>query len=99
MDGMETQKELANDALLAACKYTKYRMDWAFYTNEEKAANDKYRTSCHNRLIDALNTFLRYLSKENKDAKEALDGLKVMSRKAIGDIGNYLAYQLALSQR
>ena len=74
-------------------------MDWAFYTNEEKATNDKYRTSCHNHLIDTLNIFFRYMAKENTDAKQVLDELQTMSRKDIGDIGNYLAYQLALSQR
>ena len=44
----ETLAELYSDLLKAALKYTTFRFNWELYSNEERAANDAYRTSAHN---------------------------------------------------
>lgn len=92
----EVEKELAQDMMQAAVKYVKYRTDWAFYTVEQKIANDKYRTSAHNHFIDCLNIYLRYLS-QKEDIKEV--DITEKDRKEIGDLACELVCMLAVSQR
>lgn len=89
------RRELAEDAASCACKYAIFRIKWHDYTMEEKRANDAYRTSAHNRFIDALRIYLRYVGST---------GIEVPSpdyedRKTIGDYACYIAYRLAVNER
>lgn len=78
-----------------AIEYTKYRVDWNFYSREEKQENDKYRTSKHNSFMDSYNILVRYLGK-TMDVSIFNIG---EDRKVYGDLANYVVYQLALKQR
>ncbi len=87
--------ELAIDVLKSAIRYTKYRMDFAINDNAWKMENDKYRTSAHNRFMDCLNIYLRYL----KNSGMKVIDLSEYDRKTLGDIACYIAYKAAILQR
>lgn len=91
----ETEKELLEDMIKCALKYTQFRVEWNFWGPVERDANNNYRTSCHNRFIDALNIFLRY---ERGLGKEVTD-ISGYDRKTIGDIANELICAFAIAQR
>ena len=91
----ETSAELSKDVKTAAIKYTKFRMDWEFYTTEEKAEQDKYRTSSHNAFIDALTIFLRYCAKNGKTEIQITE----YDRKTLGDMACVLSLLIAISNR
>ena len=91
----DTEKELAFDLAKAAYKYTQFRTSWNFYSTEEKAEQDKYRTSAHNAYMDCLHIFLRYEQRLGKTTPVITES----DRKTLGDIGNYLTYKLAVRQR
>lgn len=91
----EVGRELAEDLAKAAVRYANYRMDWNFLSIEERAEQDKYRTSSHNRFIDALNIFLRYERQHQEDVPD----IEGRGRKEVGDIACYLAYRLSLETR
>lgn len=87
--------ELAIDVLKSAIRYAKYRMDFAINDNAQKMENDKYRTSAHNRFMDCLNIYLRYL----KNSGMKVIDLSEYDRKTLGDIACYIAYKAAILQR
>ncbi len=87
--------ELAIDVLKSAIRYTKYRMDFAINDNSWKMENDGYRTSAHNRFMDCLNIYLRYL----KNSGMKVIDLSEYDRKTLGDIACYIAYKAAILQR
>ena len=87
--------ELAIDVLKSAIRYAKYRMDFAINDNAWKMENDKYRTSAHNRFMDCLNSYLRYL----KNSGMKVIDLSEYDRKTLGDIACYIAYKAAILQR
>lgn len=87
--------ELAIDVLKSAIRYVKYRMDFAINDNAWKMENDKYRTSAHNRFMDCLNIYLRYL----KNSGMKVIDLSEYDRKTLGDIACYIAYKAAILQR
>ena len=91
----ETERELAQDIVSSAIKYTKYRMDFAVSDNNWKMENDKYRTSAHNHYMDCLNIFLRYIGKQGKEVPDCGG----YDRKDLGDIACYLAYKMAILER
>lgn len=91
----DTEKELAIDLAKAAYKYTQFRVLWNFYSIEEKAEQDRYRTSAHNAYMDCLRIFLRYEQRLGKSVPNITES----DRKTLGDIGNYLTYKLAVLQR
>ena len=91
----ETERELVKDFTDLAMKYTTIRYQWNYYSREEKLEQDAYRTSVHNRLIDALNIFCRYEMSIGKQAPD-FDG---RDRKDIGDMANKLICMLAIRER
>lgn len=91
----DAEKELMEDMVKSAFKYTEHRLNSNFYSLEQKLEQDKYRTSAHNRYMDALNIFLRY---EKSLGKEIPD-ITGYDRKMIGDIANRLVSDLAIRQR
>ncbi len=91
----ETELDLLKDLVETAIKYTNYRANWFLWSNEERATNDSYRTTCHNRFIDALNIFLRY---ERSLGKTAID-VSEWERKIIGDVANELVCAVAILMR
>lgn len=90
----EDAKELAQDMCEVAFRYTKYRFDWNFMSNEERAKQDSFRTSAHNRTIDAINIFLRYMGKSTQ-----VPDISDWGRKEYGDLANELVSFLAIRQR
>lgn len=95
----ETEFDLAKDLLLAAYKYTAFRFNWLFYSCSQKCEDDDKRTSCHNRFIDCLNIYLRYICSKYPEHEALKNQVQEMNRKDIGDIANYIVYTAALSQR
>lgn len=92
----EDEKDLSMDLVKAAFAYTEERLSWNWLTLEEKDANDAARTRKHDHMIDCFNIFLRY--EANFRNTEIID-LGIYDRKAIGDMGNQLIADLAISQR
>ena len=93
--GNEDEKELAADLLNSAIKYTSIRCTWNLYSMDEKNDQDKYRTSVHNRTIDAINIFLRYESTLGASVPNLTD----LDRKSYGDIANMIVALMAMEQR
>lgn len=87
--------ELFADLVQAAVKYNNFRAEWFLYDLPKKQEMDPYRTSAHNRFMDTLNIFCRYL--ENT-AIEVPD-IAGFSRKDQGDIACLLVCRIAISQR
>lgn len=92
----EDEKELACDAVNAAIKYTIERVSWNWLSLEEKDANDGARTRMHNHMIDTFNIYFRYEAKKN--GGEEFDFYSI-DRKTVGDMGNRLIADLAMTQR
>ena len=93
----EDEAMLLRDLLERALKYTRFRVEWNFYTPAERDGNNDYRTSCHNSFIDALNIFLRYERRIHENL--AIPDLTGYDRKEIGDIANELVCQFAIAMR
>ncbi len=89
------EESFAKELIIAAFNYTKVRVEWNLYSLAEKAENDSYRTSSHNRFIDTLNIFLRY----EKSLSKEVPNFSKYDRKALGDVANFLVCQLALAKR
>ena len=86
---------LVSDFYQFAIEYTKCRVDWNFYSLEQRNDNNKYRTSKHDRFIMSYNSLVRYLGR-TMDISDFDIG---EDRKVYGDLANYVVYQLALKQR
>ena len=87
--------ELTEAFYKAAFEYTKDRVQWNFYTIEEKQENDSSRTHKHNSFMDNYNILLRYLERTMDVSKLRIEG----ERKVLGDFANYVVYKLAVKQR
>ena len=87
--------ELTEAFYKAAFEYTKDRVQWNFYTREEKISNDSSRTCKHNSFMDSYNILLRYLERTMDVSKLRIEG----ERKVLGDFANYVVYKLAVKQR
>ena len=83
------------DLYMAAVAYTKYRVNWNFYSREQKVDEDKLRTIKHDAFIDRCNSLKRYLEKTMDVSWFELD----KDRKVVGDFANYVVYKLAVKQR
>ena len=83
------------DLYKAAVAYTKYRVNWNFYSREQKVDEDKLRTIKHDAFIDRCNSLKRYLEKTMDVSWFELD----KDRKVVGDFANYVVYKLAVKQR
>ena len=57
----ETAAELYADVKEFAYKYATMRYRFSEMSREEKAENDSYRTSQHNRFMDSVRIYFRYL--------------------------------------
>ena len=57
----ETTAELYADIKEFAYKYATMRYRFSEMSREEKAENDSYRTSQHNRFMDSVRIYFRYL--------------------------------------
>lgn len=91
----EDRMYLAKNLIQRAYSYTEYRLRWTYLSVKEKKDEDPGRTMSHNAFIDALNMFLRYEKKLGND----VPSLDEYDRKELGDIGNLLIAQIAISQR
>ena len=83
------------DLYKAAVAYTQYRVNWNFYSREQKVDEDKLRTIKHDAFIDRCNSLKRYLEKTMDVSWFELD----KDRKVVGDFANYVVYKLAVKQR
>lgn len=92
----DVASELYQDLLRAALKYTTFRFNWELYTNEERAANDKYRTSAHNAYMDCLNIFLRYAGSISENVPIIPEH---WTRKELGDFACRLVCEVAIRNR
>ena len=89
--------ELTEAFYKAAFEYTKDRVQWNFYTREEKIENDSLRTSKHNSFLDNYKVLMRYI---DKSGYADVSKLKIEGdRKVLGDFANYVVYKLAVKQR
>ena len=91
----ETELDLLKDLITCALKYTTYRVEWNFYDVKERAEKDAYRTSSHNRFMDALSIFLRYESSLGKIVPD----ISSYDRKDLGDVANELVCVFAKAMR
>lgn len=97
-------KELYEDLVKSATKYASHRMNWLLYDRCQRMEYDKYRTSSHDALLAAMNSFSRYI--RNRDGKLAWDDDFVISkddnnfnRKKVGDFACYIAFINGLNAR
>ena len=96
-------KEIYNELLSAAIRYTDFRAGWSMMTNEEKLEKDSDRTSAHDSLIIKFNMLSRYLSSTGHDIewREILGYIEndPLNRKRIGDMANFLVFAEAIKNR
>ena len=88
-------QDAVEDLYKAAVAYTQYRVNWNFYSREQKVDEDKLRTIKHDAFIDRCNSLKRYLEKTMDVSWFELD----KDRKVVGDFANYVVYKLAVKQR
>ena len=88
-------EEFRRDVLEKALRYTEFRFRWSLYRPEERAENDRYRTSAHNAFMDAVNIYVRYM---NSARGTALEGMGP-DRKENGDLACRIVYEGALANR
>ena len=86
----EELKELWEDVLLSALKYTEMRTKWNYFSVEEKNRKDSLRTNLHNDFMINLKAFYR-LSDISGLSDNWLDKLgPEENRKRWGDFAGYL---------
>lgn len=92
----ETCTELYTDLKECAYKYANMRYRFSEMDREEKIENDSYRTSLHNRFMDSVRIYLRYLQKseiETPDIKELEE-----DRKIFGNFACYFIFRVECEQ-
>lgn len=92
--------ELYNELLFKAIEYSNIRAKWAIMSIAEKTAADQGRTMKHDALIVKFNQLAKYLKLHGKPAywRDRLGDEKI-TRKTIGDMGCYIVFATALSER
>ena len=92
----ETCTELYTDVKECAYKYANMRYKFSEMTREEKIENDSYRTSLHNRFMDSVRIYLRYLQKNGVDAPD-IQRLEE-DRKIFGNFACYFIFRVECEQ-
>lgn len=92
--------ELYSELLFKAIEYSNIRVRWATMSIAEKTAVDHGRTMKHDALIVKFNQLAKYLKLHGKPAywRERLGDEKT-ARKTLGDMGCYIVFATALSER
>ena len=67
----ETAAELYADVKEFAYKYATMRYRFSEMSREEKAENDSYRTSQHNRFMDSVRIYFRYLQNNGVNGRRS----------------------------
>lgn len=82
--------ELWKEVIDSALTYSKMRINWNYFSREEKNEKDNLRTSYHNTLIINLNAFHKWSEQLDLDTswREKLGSSE--DRKRWGDFGGYL---------
>lgn len=96
-------KELYEELIKTATKYTAFRSEWLLWDRITKIERDGSRTSCHNSLIVKFDILARYVKSQGKEAKwrDSLGYEKddKYNRKTIGDFACYLVFINSLNAR
>lgn len=93
-------KELFDELLEKAIKYTEIRAKWNLMNGSERAEADAGRTICHDSLIVKFNQLAKYLRINGKSAgwRDQL-GYDDSDRKRIGDFAAYIVFVSCLNAR
>ena len=96
-------QELYDELIESAVKYSSYRAKWFVWTREERIAQDRVRSACHDTFMIHLNSLSRYLKNQGKTAalRDELGYLEddTYNRKTIGDFACYLVFVYSLNAR
>lgn len=92
----ETSRELYGDLKECAYKYANMRYRFSEMDREEKIENDSHRTSLHNRFMDSVRIYLRYLQKNGVDTPD----IKRLEedRKIFGNFACYFIFRVECEQ-
>lgn len=94
---VEDKTEFYDDFIKKALKYASYRSGWEYMGREERQAEDKYRSSCHDAFIVSVNLLSRLAAAEGGDSSwRAQLG---EDRKRIGDFACFVAYMTGIANR
>ena len=92
----ETATELYADVKEFAYKYATMRYQFSKMSREEKAENDSYRTSQHNRFMDSVRIYLRYLQNNGVSVPD-ISKLEA-DRKIFGNFACYYIFRIECEQ-
>lgn len=92
----ETATELYADVKEFAYKYATMRYRFSKMSREEKAENDSYRTSQHNRFMDSVRIYLRYLQNNGVSVPD-INKLEA-DRKIFGNFACYYIFRIECEQ-
>ena len=92
----ETAAELYADVKEFAYKYATMRYQNPLLIIEEKAENDSYRTSQHNRFMDSVRIYFRYLQNNGVDVPD-ISKLEA-DRKIFGNFACYYIFRIECEQ-
>ena len=93
----ETAAELYADVKEFAYKYATMRYRFSEMSREEKAENDSYRTSQHNRFMDSVRIYFRYLQNNGVNVPD-ISELEA-DRKIFGNFACYYIFRIECEQR
>lgn len=92
----ETAAELYADVKQFAYKYATMRYRFSEMSREEKAENDSYRTSQHNRFMDSVRIYFRYLQNNGVNVPD-ISKLEA-DRKIFGNFACYYIFRIECEQ-
>lgn len=92
----ETAAELYADVKEFAYKYATMRYRFSEMSREEKAENDSYRTSQHNRFMDSVRIYFRYLQNNGVNVPD-ISKLEA-DRKIFGNFTCYYIFRIECEQ-
>lgn len=92
----ETAAELYADVKEFAYKYATMRYRFSEMSREEKAENDSYRTSQHNRFMDSVRIYFRYLQNNGVNVPD-ISKLEA-DRKIFGNFACYYIFALSVNR-
>ena len=92
----ETAAELYADVKEFACKYAIMRYRFSEMSREEKIENDSYRTSQHNRFMDSVRIYFRYLQNNGVSVPD-ISSLEA-DRKIFGNFACYFIFRVECEQ-
>ena len=92
----ETAAELYADVKEFAYKYATMQYRFSEMSREEKIENDSYRTSQHNRFMDSVRIYLRYLQNNGVSVPD-ISSLEA-DRKIFGNFACYFIFRIECEQ-